>query len=49
MPGPALIVVDASANESHKIKYYKDGKYDKITTLNAIVRAIKGIDLYDPV
>jgi hypothetical protein len=49
MPRPTLIVVDASANESEKIKYSKDEKYDKITTLNAIVTVIEGIDLYDHV
>jgi len=49
MLGPTLIVVDASANESYKIKYSKDDKNDKMMTLEAIVRAIEGIDLYDPV
>jgi hypothetical protein len=39
--------MDASTNESHKIKYYDDVEYDKITTSEANVRAIEGIDLYD--
>jgi hypothetical protein len=28
---PAPIVMDASANESHKIKYSEDVEYDKIS------------------
>ncbi|KAL9383620.1 hypothetical protein Peur_023943 [Populus x canadensis] len=46
---PTLIVMDASANESNKIKYSEDVEYDKISVLEAKVRVIKGIDLYDPI
>jgi hypothetical protein len=46
---PAPIVMDASANESHKIKYSEDVEYDKISVLEARVGVIEGIDLYDPI
>lgn len=45
----ALAVVDAFATKSSKIRYSKDIEYEKITALEARVRAIKGVDLYDPV
>jgi len=41
--------MDASANESHKIKYSEDVEYDKISVLEARVGVIEGIDLYDPI
>jgi hypothetical protein len=46
---PTLIVVDAYANKSYKTKYFEDVKYDKITLLEARTRAIKSVDLYDPI
>lgn len=36
-----------TGNESHKKKSYEEIYYDKITTLKATVRAIKGVELYD--
>jgi hypothetical protein len=46
----ALAVVDAFATKSSKIRYSKDIiEYEKITALEARVRAIKGVDLYDPI
>jgi len=43
----ALAVMDASVTKSFKIKYSKDIEYERITTLEVRVRAIKGVDLYD--
>jgi hypothetical protein len=36
--------IDVFAIESHKTKSFEDIVYDKITTLEARVKAIKGVD-----
>jgi hypothetical protein len=48
---PALTstIVDVFANESYKTKSSNDIDQDKMTTLEARIRAIEGVDLYDPV
>jgi hypothetical protein len=46
---PAPAVINPFANESHKTKSSNDIDQDKMTTLEARIRAIKGVDLYDPV
>jgi hypothetical protein len=48
---PALTpaVADAFANEYHKTKSFDDIDQDKMATLYARIRAIEGVDLYDPV
>ena len=46
-PAPAPAVIDAFANESHKTKSSDD--IDKMAALEARIRAIEGVDLYDPV
>lgn len=49
VPAPVAKTVDAYATESYKLKYFEDIVYDKIATLQAKVRAIKGVDLYNPI
>ena len=44
---PAPIVIDAFANESHNTKSSNDIDQDKMAALEARIRAIKGVDLYD--
>lgn len=44
----APMTLDIFATKSHKIKYFKDIEYDKITTLEVRVKA-EGVNLYDPV
>jgi len=48
---PALVptVMEASANESHKVKSSDNIDQAKIEALEARLKAIKGVDLYDPV
>jgi len=46
-PAPTPAVIDAFANESHKTKSSDD--IDKMSALEARIRAIEGVDLYDPV
>jgi hypothetical protein len=46
-PAPTPAVIDAFANESHKTKSSDD--IDKMAALEARIRAIEGVDLYDPV
>ena len=46
---PTLTVVDAFTNEFHKTKSFDDIDQDKMATLESRIRAIKGVDLYDPV
>jgi hypothetical protein len=46
---PSTIAMDVFANKFHKIKYFEDIEYDKIVALEAKVRAIKSVELYDPV
>lgn len=45
----ALKTVHAFINESHKIKFFENIDHDKIAALEARVRVIKGVDLYDHV
>jgi len=46
---PVPIVMEAFVNESHKTKPSEDVDQDKMAALEARIRAIEGIDLYDPV
>ena len=46
---PALAVIGTFANESHKTKSSNDIDQDKMAALEARIRAIEGVDLYDPV
>jgi hypothetical protein len=48
-PAPAPVVVDTFANESHKKRSFDDIDQEKMTTLEARIRVIKRVDLYDPV
>jgi hypothetical protein len=49
IPAPALTVMDAFANESHKAKSSDIINQDKMTALEARIRVIEGVNLYDPV
>lgn len=49
IPTLVLAVVNAFTNESHKTKSSEDIDHDKIATLDNRVRAIKGVDMYDPI
>jgi hypothetical protein len=40
-------VVDAFANESHKTRSFDDINQDKMAALEARIRAIEGVHLYD--
>jgi len=46
---PAPAVIDPFANESHKTKSSNGIDQDKMAALEARIRAIEGVDLYDPV
>jgi hypothetical protein len=46
---PALTVMDAFANESHKAKSSDNINQDKTTVLEARIRVIEGVNLYDPI
>jgi hypothetical protein len=48
-PAPAPAVMDAFANESHKAKSSNSIDQDKVEALEARIRVIEGVDLYDPV
>jgi hypothetical protein len=48
-PAPAFVVIDPFANESHKTKSSNGIDQDKMAALEAQIRAIEGVDLYDPV
>ena len=48
-PAPAPAVINPFANESHKTKSSNNIDQDKMTALEARIRAIEGADLYDPV
>jgi len=48
-PAPTPAVIDPFANESHKTKSSNGIDQDKMTALEARIRAIERIDLYDPV
>jgi hypothetical protein len=41
--------MDAFANESHKAKSSDSIDQDKVEALEARIRVIEGVDLYDPV
>jgi len=41
--------MNAFANESHKAKSYDNIDQDKMEALEAKIRVIEGVDLYDPV
>ena len=46
-PVPTPAVADAFVNESHKTKPFDDIDQDKMTALEARIKAIEGVDLYD--
>jgi len=46
---PALAVMDAFVNESHQAKSSDGLDQEKIATLEAKIKVIEGVDLYDPV
>jgi hypothetical protein len=48
-PAPAPTVIEASANESHKAKSSDSIDQDKFDALEARLKVIEGVDLYDPV
>jgi hypothetical protein len=48
-PASAPAVIDAFANESHKAKSSYSNDQDKMEALEARIRVIEGVDLYDPV
>jgi len=48
-PAPAPAVMDAFANESHKAKSFDSIDQDKMEALEARIRVIEGVYLYDPV
>jgi len=48
-PVPTPAVVDAFANESQKTKSSNDIDQDNMVALEARIRAIEGVGLYDPV
>jgi len=46
-PAPALTVIDAFAHESHKAKSSDSIDQDKMEALEARIRVVEGVDLYD--
>jgi hypothetical protein len=48
-PAPTPAVIDPFANESHKTKSSNGIDQDKMAALETQIRAIEGVDLYDPV
>jgi len=48
-PAPAPKVMDAFANESHHTKSSDGLDQEKIVALEARIKVIEGVDLYDPV
>jgi len=46
-PALAPVVIDPFTNESHNTKSSNDINQDKMTALEARIRAIEGVDLYD--
>jgi hypothetical protein len=48
-PAPAPAVMDAFANESHQAKSSDNLDQEKIAALEARIKVIEGVDLYDPV
>jgi hypothetical protein len=49
IPVSTLVVMDVFTNKPHRVKSSEDIDHDKITTLDARVRAIEGVNLYDHV
>jgi len=49
IPTPALTVIDVFANESHKAKSSNNIDQDKMAALEARIRVIEVVNLYDPV
>lgn len=49
IPVSTPAVVDAFSNESYKIKSFENIGYDNIAALDARIRAIEGVGLYDHV
>ena len=45
---PAFVVINPFTKESHKTKSSNDIDQDKMVALEAHIRAIEGVDLYDP-
>ncbi|XP_073261632.1 uncharacterized protein [Populus alba] len=48
-PAPAPTIMDAFANESHQAKSSDGLDQEKIAALEARIKVIEGVDLYDPV
>jgi hypothetical protein len=48
-PAPAPVFMDAFANESYKAKSSDSIDQDKMDVLEAKIRVIEGVDLYDPI
>ena len=48
-PAPAPTVMDAFANESYQAKSSDSLDQEKIAALEARIKVIEGVDLYDPV
>ena len=48
-PAPAPAIMDAFANESHQAKSSDSLDQEKIAALEARIKVIEGVDLYDPV
>ena len=48
-PAPAPAVINPFVNKSHKTKSSDSTDQNKMATLEARIRAIEGVDLYDPV
>jgi len=46
-PVPAPVVMDAFVNESHKAKSSDNIDLDKMMALEARIRVIEGVDVYD--
>jgi hypothetical protein len=49
IPVPTPTIVYTFTNESHKTRSSNNIDQDKMATLEARIRAIEGVDLYDPV
>lgn len=47
IPALASTPVDAFVNESHKRKSFNGIDQNKMATLEAIIKAIEGVNLYD--
>ena len=48
-PTPTPIVIDPFSNESRKTKTFNNIDQDKMVVLEALIKAIEGVELYDPV